>query len=64
MVQPSSPPPPVTPDPNTGFDLDVSPQVTQWRIDGEVRTDRLPSRIRGIAPGPHTIQIRRRATTA
>src|SRR6185503_19289751 len=26
-------------------------------LDGDSRTDRLPSRIRGIAPGPHTVQI-------
>ncbi|HEY0194757.1 MAG TPA: protein kinase, partial [Kofleriaceae bacterium] len=45
-------------DPSTGFDLYVSPAgVAQWRLDGELRTDRLPSRIRGISPGPHTVQI-------
>ncbi|MGN6104627.1 MAG: protein kinase domain-containing protein [Kofleriaceae bacterium] len=45
-------------DQNTGFDLYVSPPgVTQWRLDGEARTDRLPSRIRGIEPGPHKVQI-------
>jgi len=57
--------PPATPvkavpaaDPSTGFDLYVTPAgVTQWRLDGEARTDRLPSRIRGISPGPHTVQI-------
>jgi serine/threonine protein kinase len=48
----------VATDPNTGFDLYVSPGgVTSWRLDGELRTDRLPSRIRGIAPGPHTVAI-------
>jgi serine/threonine protein kinase len=51
-------PPPVTADPNTGFDLYVTPAgITQWKLDGESRTDRLPSRIRGISPGPHTVQI-------
>ncbi|MBA3461971.1 MAG: protein kinase [Deltaproteobacteria bacterium] len=55
-------PPPPTPvavgDQNTGFDLYVQPGgVTQWKLDGESRTDRLPSRIRGIAPGTHTVQI-------
>jgi hypothetical protein len=54
--------PPPTPvavgDQNTGFDLYVQPGgVTQWKLDGESRTDRLPSRIRGIAPGSHTVQI-------
>ena len=51
--------PPAGPaDQNTGFDLYVSPAgVTQWKLDGEARTDRLPSRIRGITPGPHTVQI-------
>src|SRR5207237_5395038 len=45
-------------DPNTGFDLYVSPGgVTTWRLDGEIRTDRLPSRIRGISAGPHTVAI-------
>ncbi|MDQ3341681.1 MAG: protein kinase [Myxococcota bacterium] len=45
-------------DQNTGFDLYVSPSgVTQWKLDGETRTDRLPSRIRGITPGPHTVTI-------
>jgi serine/threonine protein kinase len=50
---------PVVPgDPNTGFDLYVTPPgVTQWKLDGDARTDRLPSRIRGIAAGPHTVQI-------
>ena len=52
------PTPTVVGDQNTGFDLYVTPQgVTQWKLDGEARTDRLPSRIRGIAPGPHTVQI-------
>jgi len=49
-------PPPI--DPNTGFDLYVQPAgLVQWRLDGEVRTERLPSQIRGISPGPHTVQI-------
>jgi hypothetical protein len=45
-------------DENTGFDLYVQPAGTYtWRLDGEARTDKLPSRIRGIAPGPHTVAI-------
>ena len=45
-------------DDQTGFDLYTTPSdVTSWRIDGEVRHDRLPSRIRGIAPGDHEIVI-------
>jgi eukaryotic-like serine/threonine-protein kinase len=45
-------------DPSTGFDLYVTPPgVPQWKLDGETRTDRLPSRIRGISPGAHTVQI-------
>jgi hypothetical protein len=45
-------------DQNTGFDLYVSPSGTMtWRLDGEARTDRLPSRIRGISPGAHTVAI-------
>ncbi|MEZ4359452.1 MAG: protein kinase [Kofleriaceae bacterium] len=45
-------------DDQTGFDLYVVPTgVTHWRLDGEVRTDRLPSRIRGIAPGVHAVVI-------
>ncbi|HMG20363.1 MAG TPA: hypothetical protein VK607_03565, partial [Kofleriaceae bacterium] len=52
------PPPPPAPDPGTGFDLYVTPPgIALWKLDGESRTDRLPSRIRGIAPGPHTVQI-------
>ena len=52
------PPPPVAADPDTGFDLYVTPAgVTQWKLDGESRTDRLPSRIRGITAGAHTVQI-------
>ncbi|HZJ67504.1 MAG TPA: serine/threonine-protein kinase, partial [Kofleriaceae bacterium] len=52
------PPPPIAADPNTGFDLYVTPAgMTQWKLDGESRTDRLPSRIRGIAAGIHTVQI-------
>jgi serine/threonine protein kinase len=43
---------------DTGFDLYVAPAtVTRWRLDDEVRTDRLPSRIRGISPGKHRVQI-------
>ncbi|HUJ63454.1 MAG TPA: serine/threonine-protein kinase [Kofleriaceae bacterium] len=42
----------------TGFDLYVNPPGTMtWRLDGDARTDRLPSRIRGISPGPHTVAI-------
>jgi hypothetical protein len=53
-----APPPPVAADPNTGFDLYVTPAgITQWKLDGESRTDRLPSRIRGISAGPHKVQI-------
>ena len=45
-------------DQNTGFDLYVTPAGTMtWRLDGESRTDKLPSRIRGITPGPHTVSI-------
>jgi len=52
------PPPPLAADPSTGFDLYVTPPgMTQWKLDGESRTDRLPSRIRGIAAGIHTVQI-------
>jgi hypothetical protein len=55
VVKPS---PVVTADPDTGFDLYVTPAgMTQWKLDGEPRTDRLPSRIRGIAAGMHTVQI-------
>ncbi len=46
------------PDPTTGFDLYVTPAgISQWKLDGDSRNDRLPSRIRGISPGPHTVQI-------
>ncbi|HUS31607.1 MAG TPA: protein kinase [Kofleriaceae bacterium] len=45
-------------DPNTGFDLYVNPPGTMtWRLDGEERTTRLPSRVRGITPGVHTVAI-------
>lgn len=45
-------------DPSTGFDLYVYPSgVMQWKLDGESRKDRLPSRIRGISPGEHTVEI-------
>jgi len=45
-------------DQNTGFDLYVQPPGTMtWRLDGEARTDKLPSRIRGISPGAHTVAI-------
>ena len=51
-------PPPQAGDQNTGFDLYVVPAgVTNWKLDGEARTDRLPSRIRGISPGSHKVQI-------
>jgi serine/threonine protein kinase len=57
-TQTQLPPPSAVGDQNTGFDLYVQPGgVTQWKLDGEARTDRLPSRIRGIAPGPHNVQI-------
>jgi hypothetical protein len=53
-----TPTPPPEPDANTGFDLYVTPSnVTDWKLDGEVRTDRLPSRIRGLSPGKHTLEI-------
>jgi eukaryotic-like serine/threonine-protein kinase len=55
VVRPVQPP---APDPNTGFDLYVTPSgISQWKLDGDSRTDRLPSRIRGISPGSHTVQI-------
>jgi serine/threonine protein kinase len=42
----------------TGFDLYVTPAgISQWRLDSEVRTDRLPARIRGITAGVHSVQI-------
>jgi PEGA domain len=45
-------------DQNTGFDLYVYPAgVTTWRLDGETRTDKLPSRIRGITSGAHQVAI-------
>ncbi len=45
-------------DDQTGFDLYVVPAgITRWRLNGELRTDRLPSRIRGITPGPHAVVI-------
>ncbi len=45
-------------DPNTGFDLYVTPPgLITWKLDGESRQDRLPSRIRSIPAGTHTIQI-------
>jgi eukaryotic-like serine/threonine-protein kinase len=50
--------PPTIADDRTGFDLYVVPSgITRWRLDGELRTDRLPSRIRGIAPGVHAVVI-------
>ena len=55
-----NPPPPtqVAGDQNTGFDLYVNPPgVVTWRLDGEARTDKLPSRIRGITPGAHNVAI-------
>ena len=64
--KPTAPPPPVAPpaakpvlaDPSTGFDLYVAPAgLMHWKLDGEARTDRLPSRIRGIAAGAHTVEI-------
>jgi hypothetical protein len=58
-----SPAPPLAPklivaDASTGFDLYVVPTgILSWKLDGESRTERLPSRIRGIAAGAHTIEI-------
>ncbi|HEY5926377.1 MAG TPA: protein kinase [Kofleriaceae bacterium] len=53
-----APVPAVAGDQNTGFDLYVVPPGTMtWRLDGEARTDKLPSRIRGISPGQHTVAI-------
>jgi serine/threonine protein kinase len=49
---------PVDGDPSTGFDLYVSPSgVSTWRLDDAVRNDRLPARIRRLAPGPHQVAI-------
>jgi eukaryotic-like serine/threonine-protein kinase len=51
-------PQPAVADENTGFDLYVTPAgITHWKLDGEARTDKLPSRIRGITPGVHSVQI-------
>jgi hypothetical protein len=51
-------PTPATGDQDTGFDLYVTPPGTYtWRLDGEVRTDRLPSKIRGVAAGTHAVVI-------
>jgi serine/threonine protein kinase/uncharacterized metal-binding protein len=53
-----TPPVAVAGDQNTGFDLYVTPAgVTTWRLDNDTRTDKLPSRIRGISPGPHQVAI-------
>jgi hypothetical protein len=55
---PAKPTAPLTADPSTGFDLYVTPPgMTKWKLDGEARTDRLPSRVRGITAGTHTVQI-------
>jgi len=56
---PTAPAAPTQPgDQNTGFDLYVNPPGTMtWRLDGEARTDKLPSRIRGISPGQHSVAI-------
>ncbi len=57
-AEPAVAAPVVAGDQNTGFDLYVTPPGTMtWRLDGEARTDRLPSRIRGIAPGQHTVAL-------
>ncbi len=49
---------PTPADPNTGFDLYVTPPgLITWKLDNEPRQDRLPSRIRSIPAGTHTIQI-------
>jgi serine/threonine protein kinase len=54
----SAPTQAVAGDSNTGFDLYVNPSGTvTWRLDGEARTDKMPSRIRGIAPGAHNVAI-------
>jgi hypothetical protein len=54
----SAEPPRAAGDQDTGFDLYVTPGgISSWKLDGEGRNDRLPSRIRGIAPGVHTVQI-------
>jgi hypothetical protein len=45
-------------DAETGFDLFVEPAaVTGWKLDGELLTSRLPTRVRGLTPGVHTIEI-------
>ncbi|MCE9574253.1 MAG: PEGA domain-containing protein, partial [Deltaproteobacteria bacterium] len=42
----------------TGFDLYVTPpSVAGWRLDNQPRTDRLPSQIRTLTPGKHTIAV-------
>jgi hypothetical protein len=53
---PDAPPPDVVA--NTGFDLYVTPAgVASWSLDGATRTERLPARVRNIAPGPHLLTI-------
>ena len=59
-TQGDQPPAPTTAasDQNTGFDLYVQPGgVTQWKLDGDARSDKLPLQIRNVAPGRHTVYI-------
>jgi len=58
-VEPNGPRQPSQPDPAaTGFDLYVDPpDDVKWMLDGERLSAKLPSRVRGIAPGPHVIAI-------
>lgn len=49
--------PAIATDDNTGFDLYVMPAVTSWKLDREPIDARLPARVRGIASGPHRIEI-------
>jgi hypothetical protein len=57
--QPVTPPTQVTAsDQNTGFDLYVQPSgVTQWKLDNDARSDKLPLQIRNVTPGRHTVYI-------
>ena len=58
VAAPASPVDAPDSDDHTGFDLYTTPSgITSWQLDGEVRHDRLPARIRGISPGPHALVI-------
>lgn len=59
LARPVKPPPKPKTSPATGFDLSIDPadETVEWSFDGVKRDEKLPAKLRNIAPGKHKIRI-------